>query len=213
MTTTAFGSFGREEMAVAEELIVAEAAVTLCVSRLDVEQVDVLVEDRRRQLLERRDIDDISAPPVGRDDEVVLARVDDQVGDLDRGHARLERQPALPAVERDIDAPLGPDEQEVGVLPVLDDDVDGLPGRQVRRRSTSRSRRSRSSCGSRPVIVEAPARLGHEGRARRVRRREDAARPRSWPARRPRRASPSGRARSPRRPWSPGPCRRRSPPR
>ena len=176
--------------------------------RLDVEQVDVLGERGRRHLLERRDVDDVGAPPVGRHDQVVLARMDDQVRDLDRRHARLERQPALPAVERDVDAPLRPDEEQVGVLPVLDDHVDGLAGRQV----AGDRRPGLAVVGrlvdGRPVIVQAPARLGSRKPCPRRAATGRRGSPRNSPARPPRRASPSGRARSPRRPSSPGPCRR-----
>src|SRR5262249_61850890 len=73
-------------------------------------------------------------PPVRREDEVVVARVD---LDLAHGHAReipaLELRPASPAVGRDPEAELGPDEEERRLDGVLLDAVRVSPNALLRR--------------------------------------------------------------------------------
>src|SRR5262249_31749633 len=78
-----------------------------------------------RQRRERAHVvDDVEAAAVRRDDEVLVARVHEDVVDGDGGEA-AERDPVRAVVEGREEAELGPGVEEVGVGRVLADDLRG----------------------------------------------------------------------------------------
>ena len=85
----------------------------------------LLRQQLRAQGAQRRDVvDDPDAAAVRGDDEVVVARLDDEVAHGDRGElVALEAGPGLAAVDRDPQAELGAEEQQVRLLRVFLDDV------------------------------------------------------------------------------------------
>ena len=92
-----------------------------------IEQGGVLAEDGVGRLAQGRDVvEDPEAPAVGRGDEVVVARVDEEVVDGDRGHVQRQAGPARAAVAAEEDPEFRAQEEEVLVDRVLADDVDGL---------------------------------------------------------------------------------------
>ncbi len=93
--------------------------------RTDVEQRRVRLTYRRRELLQRRDIvRDPHAAPVRRDDQIVVARMDQDVVRADRRVVVHELLPGLAAVERDGQPELRSHVEQVLVLRVLADDLD-----------------------------------------------------------------------------------------
>ena len=91
------------------------------------EQGGVLSQDRVGCLAQAGDVvQDPDAAAVRRRDQVVVAGVDEQVVDRDRGQVEPERRPALAAVAAEEDAELGAQEEQVLGLEVLADDVDRL---------------------------------------------------------------------------------------
>ena len=91
------------------------------------EEDGVLADDRVGRLAQGRDVvEDPQAAAVRRGDEVVVAGVDEEVVEGDRGHVQAEVGPARARVAAVVDAELGAEEEQVLVDRVLADDVDGL---------------------------------------------------------------------------------------
>ena len=81
--------------------------------------------------LQRRHVgEDIEAAPMRADDEIVLARVNEDVVHGHRGQVVLQLHPALAPIHGDEDADLVADEEEVRRPVVLDDHVHGPPVRE-----------------------------------------------------------------------------------
>src|SRR5688500_10140069 len=86
---------------------------------LRLEQVYLFRDDRRRQLLQWRDVDDPESTTVRRRDELAVARMDLQVIDRHRRQAGHELVPGPAAVERDVNAARGADVEQIAVVRVL----------------------------------------------------------------------------------------------
>ena len=99
-------------------------------------------------------------------DQIVVARMDQDVVDAHGRQPVHEPLPRLAAVERDVDAVLGAEVQQVAVLRILADHVDVAPP-AGRRRPTSRSRRSPSSRTRRPCDRRCDGRRRSRRRCRR----------------------------------------------
>ncbi len=120
----------RERVAAHEEEVAARRAAADAVpfrSDAVVEEVRVGGEHRGRELLERPDVvQDPDAASVRAGDQVVVARVDDEVVDGHGGQSVHEPVPGASAVERREQRELGAGEQQIGILQILLDDVHGL---------------------------------------------------------------------------------------
>ncbi len=120
-----------DEHLLAADLLAALPIVEVGDRRTDVEEHRVL-RRRRRELLQRRDVvGDPDAAPVRRDDQVVVARMDQDVVDARRRKVVHELLPLLAAVERDEQPELGADVEQVPVLRILAHDLDVAERRQV----------------------------------------------------------------------------------
>ena len=82
------------------------------------EEVRRLRQHITRHLLQRGDVENLHAASVRAGDQVVVARMHDEIVHGHRGHPVHHRLPRRAAVERDEDAELGADEQQLRVLPV-----------------------------------------------------------------------------------------------
>ncbi len=104
------------------------------------------VEDRRvlrlhggRELLQRRDVvGDVDAASVRRHDQVAVARVHEDVVGAYGGIVGHELLPLLAAVERNVQAELGADVEQILVLRILADDLYVAERRQVARDALER---------------------------------------------------------------------------
>ena len=65
------------------------------------------------------------------DDQVAITRVDQDVVNADARQTRHKALPGLAAIERDVEAELGPDEEQVGVFEVFPQSVDIALLRQI----------------------------------------------------------------------------------
>ena len=79
-------------------------------------------EDLARQTTERADVvKDVRGAAVSAEDQVVLARLHDEVADADGWHAVRPREPVTPPVGRYVETELRPEEEEARVHRVLSD--------------------------------------------------------------------------------------------
>ncbi len=101
----------------------------------NVEELEVGGSHRVVQLLERRDVvEDPDGAAVGAEDQVVFARVDEDVVHRHGGEIHLYARPGAAAVEAGVGAVFGASEEQVGVARMLADHVDdAVRLRQVRR--------------------------------------------------------------------------------
>src|SRR6185437_7664614 len=99
---------------------------------LDREQVRGSRLLRLREVLERTDIvENVDPPPVRSDDEVVRARLNDEIVDRHPWNAMRQLGPVRTAVDREEDTELRAGEQEVRLPRVLTHDLRRAAGRQV----------------------------------------------------------------------------------
>jgi hypothetical protein len=96
------------------------------------EEMQVLASRGREVDEGRRVVEDVDPPSVRAQDEIALPRVDEEVVDGDgRQVLAPDRRPACPSIPAHPEGPLGPDEEDIGVLRVLADDADGAARGQV----------------------------------------------------------------------------------